>query len=245
MKRILVVDDEPSITTLLKYNLEKEDFSVDVAYDGVEAVELATSQPYDFIILDLMLPKLSGFDVTKKLRAEKIATPILMLTAKDDVVDKIIGLEIGADDYLTKPFSPRELVARIRAVERRMTPYVDDSSKKAQLHDKLTERIKVGDLTAYPDSYRILKHGQELALTKKEFELLIYFMRRMNRIIDRDELMLALWQDDNYYQSRTVDIHISHLREKIEDNPKNPKYLLTVRGFGYKFQEPVNNEKEA
>ena len=232
MKRILVVDDEPSITTLLKYNLEKENFEVDVCFDGEEAIKKATTNQYDFMILDLMLPKVNGFDVTKQLRKEKVATPIIMLTAKDETVDKIIGLEIGADDYLTKPFSPRELIARIRAVERRM-----DVSDNKIPESKTPSSIEVGDLIAYPKDYRVTKNGEELTFTKKEFELLIYLMQRMNRIISRDELMNAIWQDDMYHLSRTVDIHISHLREKIEENPKKPTFIKTVRGFGYKFQE--------
>ncbi|MGO3732030.1 MAG: response regulator transcription factor [Vagococcus sp.] len=234
MKRILVVDDEPSITTLLKYNLEKEQFDVTIAYDGQTAVDTALATAFDFIILDLMLPKMNGFDVTKTLRKENVQTPIIILTAKDDTVDKIIGLEIGADDYLTKPFSPRELVARIRAVERRMP--VASSDKPSELDD--SEGIRIGDIVAYPKDYRVSKHGEDVLLTKKEFELLIYFMERENRIIARDELMESIWQDDMYHLSRTVDIHVSHLREKIEEDPKKPKYIKTVRGFGYKFQEP-------
>ena len=232
MKRIIVVDDEPSITTLLKDNLEKENFEVDVCFDGEEAIKKATTNQYDFMILDLMLPKVNGFDVTKQLRKEKVATPIIMLTAKDETVDKIIGLEIGADDYLTKPFSPRELIGRIRAVERRM-----DVSDNKIPESKISSSIEVGDLIAYPKDYRVTKNGEELTFTKKEFELLIYLMQRMNRIISRDELMNAIWQDDMYHLSRTVDIHISHLREKIEENPKKPTFIKTVRGFGYKFQE--------
>lgn len=232
MKKILVVDDEPSITTLLKYNLEKENFEVDVCHDGEEAIKAALTDQYDFIILDLMLPKVNGFDVTKQLRKEKIATPILMLTAKDETVDKIIGLEIGADDYLTKPFSPRELIARIRAVERRL----DLTGNKIPKSNP-QEKIEIGDLVAYPKDYRVTKAGVELNFTKKEFELLIYLMERQNRIISRDELMTSIWQDEMYHLSRTVDIHISHLREKIEDDPKKPQYIKTVRGFGYKFQE--------
>lgn len=233
MKRILVVDDEQSITTLLKYNLEKEGFEVDVVHDGEAAIEKAMSETYNFIILDLMLPKINGFDVTKKLRKEKISTPIIMLTAKDETIDKIIGLEIGADDYVIKPFSPRELIARLRAVERRLDNQSDNSDRLVDI-DQLT----VGELVAYPKDYRVLKRGEEIILTKKEFELLIYFMERQNRIIGRDELMLSIWKDDMYHLSRTVDIHVSHLREKIEDDAKSPKYIKTVRGFGYKFQEP-------
>ncbi len=234
MKRILVVDDELSITTLLKYNLEKENFEVDVCHDGEEAVGAARNKEYSFIILDLMLPKINGFEVTKQLRKDKINTPIIMLTAKDETVDKIIGLEIGADDYVTKPFSPRELIARIRAVERRLE-LSNEIITPISTIDR--ETIKVGDLIAYPRDYRVTKNNEALSFTKKEFELLIYFMERQNRIISRDELMTTIWQDDMYHLSRTVDIHVSHLREKIEDDPKKPKYIKTVRGFGYKFQE--------
>ncbi|MGX7025088.1 response regulator transcription factor [Vagococcus hydrophili] len=232
MKKVLVVDDEVSITTLLKYNLEKENFTVDVCHDGEEAIALGMSGNYDFIILDLMLPKVNGLDITKHLRKEKIQTPILMLTAKDETVDKIVGLEMGADDYLTKPFSPRELIARIRAVERRLDVKGDKIPKVNP-----SEKIVVGELIAYPNDYRVTKNGEELNFTKKEFELLIYFMKRQNRIISRDELMTSIWQDEMYHLSRTVDIHVSHLREKIEDDPKKPQYIKTIRGFGYKFQE--------
>lgn len=234
MKRILVVDDEQSITTLLKYNLEKENFEVDVVHDGEAAIDYAMSNQYSFIILDLMLPKINGFDVTKTLRKEKISTPIIMLTAKDETIDKIVGLEIGADDYVTKPFSPRELVARLRAVERRLDIQTTDETEGSVGSNHLS----VGNITAYPNDYKVLKRGVDISLTKKEFELLIYFMERQNRIIGRDELMLSIWKDDMYHLSRTVDIHVSHLREKIEDDAKNPKYIKTVRGFGYKFQEP-------
>lgn len=233
-KRILVVDDEPSITTLLKYNLEKEHFIVDTAYDGEVAIEMATSLAYDFIILDLMLPRVNGLDVTKHLRHEKIETPIIMLTAKDEVVDKIIGLEVGADDYLTKPFSPKELIARIRAVERRI-----DKMNKSNKENQTQATLEIGEIVIYPNDYQVLKNDKELSLTKKEFELLLYFMKRQDRIISRDELMQTIWQDDMYHLSRTVDIHVSHLREKIEDDPKKPLYIKTVRGFGYKFQEPT------
>ena len=232
MKRILVVDDELSITTLLKYNLEKENFEVEVCHDGESALEAATNNQFDVIILDLMLPQINGFEVTKQLRKNNIHTPIIMLTAKDETLDKIVGLEVGADDYVTKPFSPRELIARIRAVERRL-----ELAGNKQSESTSGEEIRVGSLIAYPKNYRVTKDGEELNFTKKEFELLIYFMERQNRIIGRDELMNSIWQDDMYHLSRTVDIHVSHLREKIEDDPKKPKYIKTVRGFGYKFQE--------
>lgn len=239
MKDVLVVDDEASITTLLKYNLEQEGLNVSVAEDGEEAVSLATEQSFDFIVLDLMLPKLNGFEVTKELRRRQIDTPILMLTAKDEVIDKIVGLEIGADDYLTKPFSPRELIARMRAVYRRLQPKHSLPPAESELGTTEDEALTVGDLMAYPSEYLVTKAGEPISLTKKEFELLIYFMQRKDRIIDRQTLMERVWQEELYYNSRTIDIHISHLREKIELDPKAPQYLLTIRGFGYKFQEPT------
>lgn len=241
MKQILIVDDEPSILTLLKYNLEKERYQVDTANDGREALQKATTKAYDFIVLDLMLPYLDGTEVTKELRSQKITTPIIILTAKDEVFDKVVALEMGADDYLTKPFSPRELIARMKATYRR---YIK------QEHQEISQTLEVGKdnilqvgaLTLYPDEFIAEKNGKPLTLTRKEFELLTYFMKRKNRIIDRERMLVALWNDSYVGQSRIVDIQVSHLREKIEDNPKEPKYLLTIRGFGYKFQEPENEK---
>ncbi|MGX6977812.1 response regulator transcription factor [Vagococcus elongatus] len=237
MKRVLIVDDEPSITTLLQYHFEKEGYEVVVAHDGEKAVEEGTTNDFYFIILDVMLPKLDGFEIVKILRQKNINTPILMLTAKDDVVDKIVGLEIGADDYMTKPFSPRELIARMKTIMRRVDT---EKSTPEETQEKKEEKVlKVGDLVAYPGKFIVEKKGSPIELTRKEFELLVYFMARKERIIDRETLLAQVWSDDYFYdQSRTVDIHVSHLREKIEDNPKKPKYLKTVRGFGYKFQEP-------
>ncbi|MEO1770997.1 MULTISPECIES: response regulator transcription factor [Enterococcus] len=229
MKRVLVVDDEPSIVTLLTFNLEKEGYAVTSAADGKEGYELALSDSYDFIILDVMLPSMDGLDIAKKLRQEKVETPILMLTAKDDAIDRILGLEIGADDYLTKPFSPREVLARMKAIFRRIEP-----RKEETVHEILTTGEIVADLTNYQVSVR----GKAIELTPKEFELLVYFMKRKDRVIDRDTLLDRIWHYDFSVQSRIVDVHVSHLREKIEMDPKHPKYLLTVRGFGYKFQVP-------
>ncbi|GEQ61611.1 response regulator transcription factor [Vagococcus lutrae] len=238
MKHILVVDDEPSITTLLKYHLEKENMTVTVVHDGQTAYDTASKHSFDFIILDLMLPMMDGFEVTQLLRSQNIKTPIIMLTAKDETVDKIIGLEMGADDYLTKPFSPRELMARLKAVERRGSRYqVEKAQPVKPTNDSPT--IIVGELIAYPEQFTIFKNDIPLSLTKKEYELLIYFMKRKGRIINRDTLAQQLWEDELYQHSRTIDIHISHLREKIEHSPKTPEYLITVRGFGYKLQEPT------
>lgn len=233
MKKVLIVDDEPSIVTLLTFNLEKEGYQVTSASDGLEGYELALTQAFDFLILDVMLPNLDGIEITKKLRQEKIDTPILVLTAKDDPIDRILGLEIGADDYLTKPFSPREVVARMKAIFRRMEP------RKTTKSEELEEKITVGKIVADVANYQVTVDGQSIVLTPKEFELLVYFMKRKDRVIDRDTLLDRIWHFDFDGQSRIVDVHISHLREKIEQDPKHPQYLQTVRGFGYKFQEPL------
>ena len=233
MIKLLIVDDEPSIVTLLTFNLEKEGYQVTSATDGMEGYELALNHSFDFLILDVMLPNLDGIEITKKLRQEKIETPILVLTAKDDPIDRILGLEIGADDYLTKPFSPREVVARMKAIFRRIEP----RSAKNET-EKPQELITVGKIVADVNNYQVTVDGKAIVLTPKEFELLVYFMRRKERVIDRDTLLDRIWHFDFDGQSRIVDVHVSHLREKIEDDPKHPQYLQTVRGFGYKFQEP-------
>ncbi len=233
MKKVLIVDDEPSIVTLLTFNLEKEGYQVTSATDGMEGYELALNHSFDFLILDVMLPNLDGIEITKKLRQEKIETPILVLTAKDDPIDRILGLEIGADDYLTKPFSPREVVARMKAIFRRIEP----RSAKNETEEP-QELITVGKIVADVNNYQVTVDGKAIVLTPKEFELLVYFMRRKERVIDRDTLLDRIWHFDFDGQSRIVDVHVSHLREKIEDDPKHPQYLQTVRGFGYKFQEP-------
>lgn len=233
MKKILVVDDEPSIVTLLTFNLEKEGYQVVSAVDGKMGVDLALSEDFDFIILDVMLPQMDGIEITKKLRQEKIKTPILVLTAKDDPIDRILGLEIGADDYLTKPFSPREVLARMKAIFRRLEP-----RGTADLSDQPAEMLQIGDILADLTNYQVSVKGEKIFLTPKEFELLIYFMKRKGRVIDRDTLLNRIWNFDFDGQSRIVDVHISHLREKLERDPKHPEYLVTVRGFGYKFQDP-------
>ncbi|MBL1224420.1 response regulator transcription factor [Enterococcus sp. BWR-S5] len=235
MKHVLVVDDEPSILTLLKFNLEKDGYKVSTAEHGTEAYELALDQSFDFIILDVMLPGMDGLDITKALRREKVETPILILTAKDDQVDKIIGLEIGADDYLTKPFSPREVLARMKAIFRRT-----EGSKKTVETTEPVEKapLTIGDIHVDENNYEVFVRGEKIELTPKEFELLVYFMKRKDRVINRDTLLERIWQYDFSGQSRIVDVHVSHLRDKIEKDPKRPAYLVTVRGFGYRFQEP-------
>ena len=231
MKKVLIVDDEPSIVTLLTFNLEKEGYQVTSAMDGLEGYELALTQNFDFLILDVMLPNLDGIEITRKLRQEKVETPILVLTAKDDPIDRILGLEIGADDYLTKPFSPREVLARMKAIFRRMEP-------RKQAKEDTEEKLIVGQIVADVANYQVTVDSQPVVMTPKEFELLVYFMKRKERVIDRDTLLERIWNFDFDGQSRIVDVHVSHLREKIEKDPKHPQYLQTIRGFGYKFQEP-------
>lgn len=239
MKKVLIVDDEPSIVTLLTFNLEKEGYQVTSANDGLVGYELALQERFDFLILDIMLPRLDGMEITKRLRQEKVQTPILLLTAKDDTIDRILGLEIGADDYLTKPFSPREVLARMKAIFRRMEPrQVVEPVPTNQLDEAAPALLQIGEIIADLTNFQVTVKGTAIFLTPKEFELLVYFMQRKDRVIDRDTLLDRIWNYDFAGQSRIVDVHVSHLREKIEADPKNPQYLVTVRGFGYKFQGP-------
>lgn len=236
MTKVLIVDDEPSILTLLAFNLEKAGYEVVTATDGMAGYELAKAHLFDFMILDLMLPKMDGIEICKKLRQEKIETPILILTAKDDELDKIIGLELGADDYMTKPFSPREVLARIKAIMRRVQPTKQKQQVTNENQD-VTE-VELGNLTLYPEKFEVYRDEQLLELTPKEFELLLYFTKRTGRVLSREQLLEAIWKFDYSGETRIVDVHVSHLREKIEEDTKNPQYIRTVRGFGYKFEVP-------
>lgn len=239
MKKVLLVDDEPSIVTLLAFNLEKDGYEVTTATDGAEGYRLAISNPFDFIILDLMLPSMDGMDICKRLRQEKFDTPIMILTAKDDELEKIIGLELGADDYMTKPFSPREVLARMKAILRRTNkavPAEPVTTAQQELTEDETEKIEVGEITIFPQLYEVLVQGELIEITPKEFELLLYMAKRANRILSREQLLNAIWNFDYAGETRIVDVHISHLREKIEKDTKNPQYIRTVRGFGYKFE---------
>lgn len=238
MKKVLIVDDEPSIVTLLTFNLEKEGYHVTSVNDGLVGYELALNESFDFLILDIMLPRLDGMEITKRLRQEKVQTPILLLTAKDDTIDRILGLEIGADDYLTKPFSPREVLARMKAIFRRMEPRQGAEAVTEPPIEEAPALLQIGDIIADLTNFQVTVKGTPIFLTPKEFELLVYFMKRKDRVIDRDTLLDRIWNYDFAGQSRIVDVHVSHLREKIETDPKNPQYLVTVRGFGYKFQRP-------
>jgi two-component system, OmpR family, alkaline phosphatase synthesis response regulator PhoP len=233
-KKVLVVDDEQSIVTLLTYNLEQAGFTVVTANDGEEAIEKVASEQPAFIILDLMLPKLDGVEVCKQLRQQKVMTPILMLTAKDDEFDKVLGLELGADDYMTKPFSPREVVARVKAILRRTQLSNGEMETKDQ--------IVIGDLKIFPESYEAYFRGERLELTPKEFELLVYLAKHKGRVLTRDQLLSSVWNYDFAGDTRIVDVHISHLREKIEQDTKKPVYIKTIRGLGYKLEGPKRND---
>ncbi|MFS0780623.1 winged helix-turn-helix domain-containing protein [Bacillus sp. 1P06AnD] len=233
-KKVLVVDDEQSILTLLQYNLEQSGFQVITAMDGEEAIEKAMSEQPNLLILDLMLPKLDGIEVCKLLRQRKMSVPILMLTAKDDELDKILGLELGADDYMTKPFSPREVIARVKAILRRSI--IQQESKDAT--DEDGESIRIAELMIYPEKYETYFRNQKLELTPKEFELLVYLAKNKGRVHTRDQLLSAVWNYDFAGDTRIVDVHISHLREKIENDTRKPRYIKTIRGLGYKFEEP-------
>ena len=228
-KKILIVDDEQPIRTLLDYNLRQSNYDTVSAADGEEAICKAEEEKPDLILLDVMLPKLDGMEVCKTLRKKGIETPIIMLTAKGDELDKVLGLEIGADDYMTKPFSPREVLARIKAVLRRSRSESDPSEEEQVLSS--------GTLTVHPQQYVAYLDGKELEFTPKEFELLAYFMQNKNNVLSRDQLLSAVWNYDFVGDTRIVDVHVSHLREKIEEDTKKPIYIKTVRGIGYKFEE--------
>lgn len=233
-KKILVVDDEKPISDIIKFNLEKEGYEVVVAYDGEEALEKVESEQPDLIVLDLMLPKIDGLEVAKRVRA-KHTTPIIMVTAKDSELDKVLGLELGADDYVTKPFSNRELVARVKANLRRQEAAAAPASE-AQNAD-----IQVGDLTIHPDAYTVTKRGENINLTHREFELLYYLAQHIGQVINREHLLQTVWGYDYFGDVRTVDVTVRRLREKIEDNPSHPQWLITRRGVGYYLANPSQN----
>ena len=235
-KKVLIVDDEQSIVTLLQYNLEQAGYDVVVANDGEEGLHKALEEQPELIVLDLMLPKMDGIEVCKELRQRKVMVPILMLTAKDDEFDKVLGLELGADDYMTKPFSPREVVARVKAILRR-SQFTSSSTTQDEGQEHV-EKIVIGDLKILPEHYEAFYQNEQLELTPKEFELLIYLSKNKGRVLTRDQLLSAVWNYDFAGDTRIVDVHISHLREKIEQDTKKPVYIKTIRGLGYKLEEP-------
>ncbi|MFJ7827038.1 response regulator transcription factor [Psychrobacillus sp. NPDC096623] len=233
MKKVLVVDDESSIVTLLKYNLEEAGFEVITASDGLEGLNKALEEKPEVIVLDWMLPKMDGMEVCKELRLKKIQIPIIMLTAKDEEFDKVLGLELGADDYMTKPFSPREVTARVKAMIRRSGISTDHKQEKTK-----EETYTFGPLQVFPERFEVLLNNEVIEFTPKEFELLVYLIENKNRVLTRDQLLSAVWNYDFAGDTRIVDVHISHLRDKIEVNSRKPTFIKTIRGLGYKFEEP-------
>ncbi len=233
MRNILVIDDEADIVELISYNLKKEGFSVDYAYDGEAALKKIKGNKYDLIILDLMLPGIQGLELCKIIRSSPDTSnvPIIMLTAKGEEFDKVLGLEMGADDYITKPFSTRELIARTKAILRRA-----EKAREAPVSGAVTGEgniLKIKDMLIDKEKYIVSVGSRQIKLSATEFKLLLYLAERPNKIYNRDHLLDAVWGNDVYVEPRTVDVHIRRLRAKIEEDPNNPKYIKTMRGIGY------------
>ncbi|WP_139904447.1 response regulator transcription factor [Clostridium thermarum] len=224
-EKILVVDDEANILELIRFNLENNGYKVLTAQNGAEALKIAKTEQPSLMLLDLMLPGMDGYDVCKEIRRDKQMSqiPIIMITAKGEEIDKILGLELGADDYITKPFSIRELMARVKAVLRRTSVQPNDDS------------YKFGNITVDFQKHEILKKGEKLELTLKEFELLEILIKNKGHVMTRDFLLDKIWGYEYIGETRTVDVHIRHLRQKIEEDDKNPVYIETIRGIGYRF----------
>ena len=228
-KKILIVDDEKNIADILRFNLKKEGYDTIEAYDGEQAIELALSQNPDLILLDIMLPKMDGFTVCRKLR-QTLSTPILMLTAKEEEVDKVLGLELGADDYITKPFSPRELMARVKANLRRLTPPEAPVGEQSHIN-------KYGDLIIDVDRYEVRREDEVIELTLREFELVKFLAAQQGTIFSRETLLEKVWGYEYYGDVRTVDVTVRRVREKLEQDPAVPQYIITKRGVGYYFNK--------
>jgi len=227
MKRVFIIEDDRDIVELVRYNLANEGYQVTAAYDGVTGLATLKKTPPDILLLDLMLPKLSGLEICREVRRDEGLNrlPILMLTARGEEADRVVGLEMGADDYVTKPFSPRELIARVKALLRR-----------TELPTDVPRAVEVGKLTIDPASYRVSQSGRPVVLSTLEFRLLYYLASRPNRVFTRDQLLDAVWGTDRFVTPRSVDVYVRRLREKIESDPENPTHLKTVRGAGYLFE---------
>lgn len=234
-ERILVVDDEKALRESLAFNLQRQGYIVDVAADGLTALDTARKNHPDLILLDIMLPGMDGFEVARVLRQES-NTPILMLTARDDEIDRVVGLEVGADDYMTKPFSMRELDARVKAMLRRVRLIREELGVKPQEGVISTPPLIFGNLVMDLDRHVVKKDNIELELNPKEYELLKYLLERPGKVISREQLIRDIWGWDFAGDTRTVDVHIRWLRQKIESDPSNPTRLVTVRGAGYRFE---------
>jgi two-component system alkaline phosphatase synthesis response regulator PhoP len=222
--KVLIVEDEPDMLSGLRDNFEFEGYDVIAANDGLRALEVAAAAKPDLVILDVMLPKMSGLDVCRQLRSKGASMPIIMLTARGQEIDKVVGLEVGADDYVTKPFSIKELLARVRAHLRRASRQVAG-----------IDRYTFGDIEVSFTRHQITKRGRQLEFSPREFEMLKYFIQRRGEAITRDQLLDAVWGYHNFPLTRTVDNHIAKLRQKLEDVPADPKYVITIHRVGYKF----------
>lgn len=231
-KKILVVDDEKPIADILQFNLKKEGYNVYCAYDGIEALKMVEEWEPDLILLDIMLPLRDGMEVCREIR-KKYEMPIIMLTAKDSEIDKVLGLELGADDYVTKPFSTRELIARVKANLRRHQQILSVPDAENE-----TNEIEIGSLTIHPDAYVVSKRGETIELTHREFELLYYLAQHIGQVMTREHLLQTVWGYDYYGDVRTVDVTVRRLREKIEDSPSHPAWIVTRRGVGYYLRNP-------
>lgn len=229
-RTVLIVEDDPNIVDILKFNFEKEGYNILVAMDGATGLELAQTGNPDLILLDVMLPRMDGFEVCRKVR-EKSNVPIIMLTAREEEVDKVLGLELGADDYITKPFSIRELTARVKANLRRMS--IDMSSTSQDPSSTITS----GELVINIERYEVQKRGQVIDITLREFELLKFLAQQPEKIFSRENLLENVWGYEYYGDVRTVDVTVRRLREKIEDDPSLPRYIVTKRGVGYYFNK--------
>lgn len=235
-KKILIVDDEPSISMLIEFNLKLVGYEVHCVYDGEAVFDAIGQFRPDLIVLDLMLPKMDGLQVCRKLRNQNNLVPIVMLTAMQDLSDKIAGLDNGADDYMTKPFSPQELISRIQAIMRRTQalPSAADSTP-----------LQIGDISIYPDAREVTVKGAPIELTPKEFELLLFLCKHRGKVLSRQQLLHGVWDYHFLGDTRIVDVHISHLRDKIETNARNPEYIVTIRNVGYKLTEAVGKQSLA
>ncbi|NPV54752.1 MAG: response regulator transcription factor [Firmicutes bacterium] len=228
-EKVLIVDDEAPIVELVDFTLRKEGLKTLVAYDGKAAIAKTLSEKPDLVLLDLMLPEISGYDVFRSIRSE-LPVPIIMLTAKSEVVDRVVGLELGADDYITKPFSPRELAARVKAVLRRCT-----ANRASQWEGE--RELRVGELRLDPRRRMAWRGDEKLELTRREYELLAIFMANHGIVLTREVLLEKVWGYDYAGDARTVDVHVARLRRRIGDDPVEPEYIITVRGVGYKMKE--------
>ncbi|MFN3739971.1 MAG: response regulator [Thermodesulfovibrionales bacterium] len=234
MKKILIVDDEKDLVELVSYNLRKEGFSTEASYDGADALLKLRKDSFDLIVLDLMLPGIDGLEILRLIRADSRLShlPVLLLTAKTEEIDRVIGLEMGADDYVTKPFSPRELIARVKALLRRISRKTEGPAGV----------LRFGDLEIDRERYAVQLKGKEIKLSTTEFRLLMYLAERKEKVFTREQLLDAVWGDEVYVEPRTVDVHIRRLRQQIEDDPSRPRYIKTRRGAGYYFEALEENE---